>query len=1047
MKHNITDTFFRFSAYALLCCVAFFPVSGQSAWAQSKSRSKAISEVNVSVQIVDKDGSPIPSAEIIIAEGSIREIADAQGNVTFTANSTDRARVEAEGYIPVNSQVAALSDSRSITLYRPALYSEKLSLPYMEMQKRYSLGNTIVISGEELEKYSSTDLRNALTAIAPGVIVTENYGGVGVSALESSGSYGASVRTSVTSRGRTMMYMVDDVPVDFGETPLDPQQIESITIIRDVMERTLYGASGVNGIVYIKTKKGNANTRQINVSAEAGVNVADRMPEFVGGADYARLNNVARINSGLSPLYSESDINQYAQGDAYSLTHPNVDFKSLVLKNVMSYRKAGISSGGGNDVVRYFAYLGYAGEDDMYKIGSAADYNRVNINANLSVKLHKYITADFGIISSMGIRRSPHYGYSSTYAAEFPTVINDVNTIPAISFPVYANNDPELESPWYAVTSLYTQNPIGNILENGSYTETSSKGLMNLRLNVDLSFLTKGLKSMTYGAYDAINLVRLGIKEDYAAYILNQTVGENGEVVMTPIQSSSHSVVQTSDKSKILDYYSNRFYLVQKFSYDRTFGKHQVTAGADYMITKRASKNLSEHQREMNFGFNAGYVYDDKYIFQTALNEHGTYFLRNNRWAFSPTFGLGWIMSKENWLKDVKGIDFLKLRAQGGLLYYDSMSSVNIDLDQYSWDTSGSKFGPYSANQWFGQTVSDDVNRTVISILGNPNLRMQKRPEFSVGLDGLFLDKRLDVSLTYYNSVNDGQISVLSNVIPMIVGTSSGSFYMNYDKTALQGYEVSLGWKDKVGKDFSYAVNGWASGRFSERLRYDELSYSEPYRSAVGRSMTTIWGYRCIGQYQTDEEAAAVTQYFDTELKAGDLKYQDMNGDGVINSSDICAIGDSNPAMHYGISLYFKYRGLDLLLTGTGCSSCDLLMNNSYYWNGWETGNYSKYTLDHVNDASHPRLTYNKINNNYQTSSYWLRNGSYFKLQTLELGYDLPVGKLNIARAFRSLRVYLRGNNLFTLSGIKDLDPEALNSGLNNYPLMKTFVGGFKFTF
>ena len=172
-----------------------------------------------------------------------------------------------------------------------------------------------------------------------------------------------------------------------------------------------------------------------------------------------------------------------------------------------------------------------------------------------------------------------------------------------------------------------------------------------------------------------------------------------------------------------------------------------------------------------------------------------------------------------------------------------------------------------------------------------------------------------------------------------------------------------------------------------------------------------------------------------------------MNGDGVINSSDICAIGDSNPAMHYGISLYFKYRGLDLLLTGTGCSSCDLLMNNSYYWNGWETGNYSKYTLDHVNDASHPRLTYNKINNNYQTSSYWLRNGSYFKLQTLELGYDLPVGKLNIARAFRSLRVYLRGNNLFTLSGIKDLDPEALNSGLNNYPLMKTFVGGFKYTF
>ncbi len=1038
MKQDIIATVARFSASVLLCCAAVFSICGRDASAQS--RSKAIREVNVSVQIVDADGNPIPSADVIVAEGTIRERADADGKVVFTANSSDRARVEAEGFLTINSQVAALADSRTITLYRPVLYSEKLSLPYMEMQKRHSLGNTIVISGEELEKYSSTDLRNALTAIAPGVIVTENHGGIGVNANNDS-------RVGVTSRGRTMMFMVDDVPVNFAETPLDPQQIESITIIRDVMERTLYGASGVNGIIHIKTKKGQANTRTINVYAEAGVNVADRMPEWVGGEDYARLNNLARINSGLTPLYSESDINQYAQGDAYSLTHPNVDFKSRMLKKVMSYRKAGISSGGGNDIVRYYAYLGYAGEDDMYKIGSAADYNRVNINANLNVKLHKYITADFGIISSVGIRRSPHYGYNTSYTNDFPTVLNDVNTIPAITFPIYANNDPELESPWYAVTSLYTQNPIGNILANGSYTETTRKGLMNLKLNVDLSFITKGLKSMTYGAYDATNLVRLGTSEDYAAYILKATTDGSGETVMTPVKSSSHNVVQTSDKSKILDYYSNRFYLVQKFSYDRTFGKHQVSAGADYMLTSRSASGLTEHQREMNFGFNAGYVYDDRFIFQTALNEHGTYFLRKNKWAFSPTFGLGWIMSRENWLKDVKGVDFLKIRAQGGLLYYDSMSSVNLDIDQYSWNTSGSKFGPYSTNQWFGQTVSDDVNRTVISMLGNPDLRMQKRPEFSVGIDGLFLGRRLDVSLTYYNSVNDGQISTLSNVIPMIVGTSSGSFYMNYDKTALQGYEVALGWKDNVGRDFSYSISGWAAGRFSKRLRYDELKYSEPYRSAVGRSMTTIWGYRCIGQYLTDEEAASVTQYFDTELKAGDLKYQDMNGDGVINASDICAIGDSNPAVNYGISLYFRYRDFDLLLTGTGRSSCDLLMNNSYYWNGWGTANYSKYTLDHANDASHPRLTYNKVENNYQTSSYWLRNGRFFKLQTVELGYELPIKRLNITKGLRGMRVYLRGNNLFTLSGIKDLDPEALNSGLNNYPLMRTFVGGFKFTF
>ena len=655
------------------------------------------------------------------------------------------------------------------------------------------MGSSVVIRGEELEKYSSTDIRNALTGLAGGVEVAEKFGGPGVNPLEHIGQYGASTRISVTARGRQMMYMVDDIPVQIDETPLDPQQIESITIVRDVLEKSLYGPSAANGIVYIRTKRGRYNDRYLTVDVEGGVNTVDRMPEYVSGADYARLNNIARNNSGLEMLYSRDDVAAYAKNDPYDMWHPSVDFRDMMLKNTMYYTKANVSSGGGNDLVRYFAFLGYAGEDDIYKIGPAANYNRVNINANLDIKLQRYIRARFGLVSTMGIRKSSNYGYSSNYSSEdassnttlgvteFPDIISDINTTPGISFPIYANNDPDLESPWYAVSSLYKQNPVANILENGAYTETIRKGLINVGVDIDFSFLTPGLTSMTYGAYDATNLVRLGTAEDYAAYILNKGIDENGYDAMIPEQSSSHSVKAMANKTRLLDYFSNRFYFVQKFAYDRTFGRHAVAASASYMITKRSQKFITEHRREMTFGFGARYAYDGRYLVQAACSYQGTYALLNNRWSASPSVGLGWIVSEENFMKNLRGIDFLKLRAEGGILYFDGSMSANRDVDNYKWDNSGQKFGPHTNNQWFGSTTSNAVDRLYAQMLGNPNLRFEKRREFTVGIEGLALRRRLSFELNYYNTLSDGPVAEMKNVLPLLAGISSGSLWMNYE--------------------------------------------------------------------------------------------------------------------------------------------------------------------------------------------------------------------------------------------------------------------------
>ena len=1022
-------------------------------------KSSSVEQLSIRFTVVDAAGEVVPGAVVTVGEGLANYTADAEGRVSVNCSVRDIIRVSKSGYRDINIRASVLVDSDSVVLVPDVLFAgdkDDVVLPYSSQKKRYSVGSTVTISGEDLARYSSADIRNALTGVLPGVEVRENYGQVGVSPLEHIGQYGAATAISVSSRGRQVMYVVDDVPVQINEIPLDPGQIESVTIIRDGLEKTMYGPVAADGIVFIRTKNGAYNDRFLNVNVESGVNVVDRMPGFVNAAQYAQLNNLARHNSGLSSIYTQDDVNSYLKNDPYDLMHPSVDFSEMMLKNTMSYNKAGISSGGGNDIVKYYAFLGYTGQDDIYKIGPTSNYNNVNIHGNLDIRLNQYMKAAFGIVSSIGVRKSNNYGYSANYtstdassnttlsAIEFPDILSDINSIPKLAFPVYADNSDELEFPWYAVSSQFTQNPIANILENGAYTETIRNALFNVRLDTDLSFITKGLKSSTYAAYGSTNLVRLGQAEDYAAYLLTEGLDAEANPIIIPVQSSSHSVKEMSNKAKLLDYYSNRFYFVEKLDWSRTVGDNDFDISADYMITKRSQKFITEHRREMNFGLNASYIYKGRYIVRAALNEHGTYSLLD-AWSFSPSVGFGWIVSEEDFLKGVKAIDFLKVRLQASSLNYDSRTSANRDVDNYSWNNTGAKFGPYSTNQWFGSTQSANVNRTYVSMLGNPALRLEKRKEISGGFDMAALNRRLDLSLTGYVFVQDGIITQMSNAVPLVTGISTGSYYDNYNCNLNSGLELSVGWKERKG-DFNYGVNAWFATSSSKILKIDELAYAEPYRTRVGKSTTAIWGYKYLGQFATDAETLVIPQLFDDSLQAGDYKYQDMNGDGYVDSSDACVIGDTAPKLFGALNLNLGWKNFDFSFTGTFRAFYDVALTNGYFWNGWGDNNYSNYTLQHINDPTAPRLTYNKVNNNFQTSGKWLADGSFFKVQSVELGYNVPLGK-SVSRVVRAFRIYARANNLLTLSGIEDVDPEALGSGLTNYPLMKTFSGGLKLTF
>jgi TonB-linked SusC/RagA family outer membrane protein len=920
----------------------------------------------------------------------------------------------------------------------------------MTEKKRHLTGSSNVITGEQLEKYPSTDLRNAFTGLATGLQITERNGSPGISAEEKNGSYRITDKVGLSARGRSLMYIIDDIPTDITEMQLDPQEIESATIIKDIAGKAMFGPLGADGIVYIKTKRGRTNERILNVNLEDGISIIDRMPEFVGGADYARLNNLARQNDGLTPNYTAEDISAYARNDPYDMYHPSINFTDMLLKNTMAFRRANISSSGGNDVVQYSSYLGYSGEGDIIKIGSVSDFNRISVRSNIDMKINDLIKVQFDISAGLTYRRSPNYGYATSESSgytdllELNYAIDNITATPPNAFPVYANNDPALKDPWFGGNSVYTINPIGSMTSNGKYTESGRRGAAKIALDYNMERIIPGLKSRTFFGFDALDLLRKGTAEDYTAYIVTPSVSSiTGNDTL--LLKKSKTGVDAPQLRNLHDYYYQRFTVYEKLSYEKAFGDHDFQSSLTYFLYRISKNGIEEPQRTTSAVWNLKYSFNDKYTIQGVLNYAGTYsFDKNNRFGLFPSIGASWIISEEDFMSGLEFIDFLKIRAQAGVLGYESFVSAFLYRDRWT-QTTGNTFGPYtSGTKWFGTTSEATPYITYPSRIGNPDISWEKRKEFSIGLDALMFDEKLLFEVNYYNNLRDGQISQLPNTMPYIAGISTALPNFNHNQTRYFGVETGLQFKNTSG-NFRYSVGGNANIQDSKYVKWDEPDYRFDYQYLKGKSTDTYWGQTFIGKFKSDAEALEVPQLFDAALKEGDLKYKDMNGDGLIDDNDRSAIGNTSPLLYYSLNVNLNYRNVELTVIGTGCAFFDIPLTSEYFWNGWGDNNYSTFVRDNIGGA-YPRLTYYRVNNNFVASDFWLTRGDYFKIQNVELAYNFPVQLLKTFRS-RGIRIFARGSNLLTVSKVKDIDPESTDSGIEVYPLFRTITGGIKLTF
>lgn len=1033
-KFNITNLMMRLSFVWVLLMLSVGTI------AQSNKTNKAKQQFKITV--TDENGKTLANTQIVVGEGEKYLTTNQLGYAVFEANMSDFVKISNQGYEELIVPAEKIAGKSKLELKKLTPFtSEKdnIILPYSMQKKRNITGSTIVISGNELERYTGTDIRNAFTGLAAGLEVRELNGSPGLNVIERYNSNPEKV--DVQLRGRSPIFLVDGIPTDMTEMPLDPSEIETVTIIKDIVAKAMYGPVAADGIVLIKTYRGKVNDRTIRVNAEKGTSLVDRMPAWTNGADYARLNNLARANSGLNTLYTEDAIAKYESNDGYNMYYPSNNFSNQMFKKSMDYNRVNLSASGGNEGIRYYSYLGISNEGDLFKIGSKADYNRIVSRSNLDIKINDQLKVRLGIYGALGIRRSPVYSTGDEYLT-FNNAIIDATRIKPIAFPIYANNSPELEKPWFAVTADYGNNPIGELTGKGFSSEQSRIGSSNIAFDFDMSHILKGLTSETYLGFNILNQVRKGKVENYSAYTVTPSLTAGG--IDTILLTKVHDGLDQADLSKLYDYYFQTFVVAQTFKHEAKIGKLGLQNTLSYNMSRATRDGYTDDQRQQSFIWSGLFNYDNKYSLQAVVNYAGTYsFVKENRNALFPTVGASWVISEEKFMQSLKFIDYLKLRAETGVLGYDNFQAPFYYRDNYTTSTSGT-FGP-STSGWLGSATETNVPRTSLARSGNPNLGWEKRREFNVGLDASMFSNKLYFEFSYYNQLRDGIISQVANSIPAVIGLGSTTPKQNFEQIRYKGVEASVKYSDKIG-DFDYSIGANATSFDAFYEKVDEPNYRNAYQSLKGKSIYSYSGLTYIGRYETDAEALEIPSLYDAVLHAGDLKYKDMNDDKVIDDNDRSVIGHTAPRLIYSLNVNLKYKGIELYVMGTGRAFYDLPLTSSYFWNGWGDGNYSGFVRNNITTGAYPKLTYYKVENNFRGSDFWLTAGDFFKVQDVQLAYHFPeklLQKVNI----RKLTLFVNGTNLYTITKVKYVDPESINSGVTSYPLFMNVTGGIKLTF
>ncbi|HBF04903.1 MAG TPA: SusC/RagA family protein [Prevotella sp.] len=985
-------------------------------------------------------GEPLIGVTIQIKNGKTGVVTDLDGH--FTIDVTNKTELVVS-YLSYKTMTVMVGDLGVINIkMKPDDQQlDEVVVVGAGTSKKVSITGSISTVKGTLLKTPSSSLTNGLAGKLAGVMSSATSGEPG----STSSFY---IRGINTFGGvATPLILLDGVEISSSDLNRIPSEsIESFSVLKDASATAIYGNRGANGVMLITTKSGEENSRaRINVTLEASYNRPMKKVDFVDGVTYMKLYNEAqdaRANGNVTHRYSDEKIQNTANNvDPYA--YPNVNWYDMLFKSGNFNERANVNIQGGGSRVTYYMSLqanhdtGLINAPKNYYYDSNFNHWEYNFQNNISYKITNTTTAELRMMAQIGNEKGPNYSVSDLY--------KQVMRANPVDFPAYF---PSEEGDGKTLrfgnqeisTGTYGVNPYAYMLS--SYKETNYNTLnTSLNIHQDLGFISKGLKAhvlVNFKNWSSASYNRY-LDKQYLYRVKEGSYNKETGTYETELLQKGSDYITQSGNSKSSD---QTFYFDARLDWKRSFSQHNLSAMLMYMMREYRSDVLPNR----NQGISGRLTYDfaNKYLFEFNFGYNGSERLaKGDRFEFFPAASIGWVVSSEKFWKPIeKYVNFFKLRASYGLVGSDQFNgSAPHFLYQNSIGIgSGHSF-------WTGLPTSETSRKgPAFWTLAISNAGWEHVKKFDFGIDMKLFDQ-VNITFDYFHDVRDRILMSRSSWSTML-GYWGSTPWSNIGKVTNQGIELSANWNKRINKDLNFDVRANFTYNQNRYDYVDEPNYPYVWQTKTGKPLNTLTGYVAEGLFESQEEIDnwADQSQLGSNIRPGDIKYRDINGDGKITTEDQVLLSPYNgtPRIQYGFGFNMQYKKWDFGVFFNGSAKRKIMINSGYapflsqggdgITNGTLPRNMMQWIADeHWSednpnpDAKYPRLgvTEADISNNVQPSSYWVRNGNFLRFKTLELGYT-----------FKYCRVYFSGDNIAVFSPFKLWDPEL---SWNAYPLQRTF--------
>ena len=1019
-------------------------------------KEKKVSEQSVSQKkrllqglVKDEQGNPIIGASIQLKNTGTGVITDLDG--LFQIQVTDKNSVIVISYIGYVTQEISVGDRSSITVQLKEdtkSLEEVVVTAFGATQKKETMvGSIQQVRPAEL-KVPSSSLSTSFAGRMAGVIAIQRSGQPGADGAD------FWIRGKSTFGDATgVLIVLDGVEISSSDlNALDPEVIESFSILKDATATAMYGTRGANGVMIVTTKSGQDLLKPIiNFRLETSMSQLTSVPEMVGGVDYMKLYNEALTTRGITTgLYDDTKIRATEQG-LNPLVYPNVDwYNEMFNKNAFAQR-FNFNIRGGKKAVTYFMSASVkhdAGNlkslsKDYFSYNNNINVMRYDFVNNLSIKATNTTKISLGLNVSLRDWKGPSAGVDGIFSMS--------REASPVDFPIVypARNDKEIYTLWGGMSGgIYNngyRNPVAEYVV-GYKKQFASTVNANIRLDQDLKMVTKGLKLHVLASFKNWSKTETTRKAGYNQFEIDQYNEATGEYTLSRVGNEQKTALNTEGAATG----DRRIFIQAYLDYKRKFGVHDVNAmllyNQDQLDNNKPDNLLSSlPRRKQGIAARLSYAYDDRYLAEVNFGYNGSEnFAKNNRFGFFPSIALGYNISQEKFWEPISNvISHFKLRGSYGLVGNDGINERYAYLEDIV----------LSSDKWKYTTgVNQNVNLQgpVWNRYYNPNLTWEVGKKLNVGFD-MQLFHQVNLNFDVFKEIRSKIYMQKVNTLPDFIGTGETKIYENSGKMKNVGFDIALDYNKQITKDFFLSFKGTLTYAHNTILERDEPPFQlYPNLSSVGYSRGQHLVYVADGlfrdQADVDSHAEQTLGYIP---QPGDIKYVDQpdangNCDGIINTNDRVYMGyPEDPEIVYGFGPSMKYKNWDFSFFFQGAARTSILMSGFHPFGKNATRGVMKFIADDYwsesnpnPNAAYPRLTRDTNANNTVNSSYWLRNGAFLKLKNAEIGYT-----------FKMFRAYLNGSNLLTFSPFKHWDPEMGGGSGMKYPTQRVFNIGIQLTF